>query len=108
MNLELDLLPQLERERPGQAHLDAKNPRVRRPAGIVGNQAPGGDPVEAIACLAAIEHQTLPPTINLDSPDHACPIIHVTNHACLHPVTLAVSNSFGFGGSNTCLALRAI
>jgi len=65
--------------------------------------------VECLACLAAIEHQALPPTINLDDPDPRCAdLCHVPNEARPHPVGLAVSNSFGFGGSNTCLVLRAV
>jgi 3-oxoacyl-[acyl-carrier-protein] synthase II len=64
--------------------------------------------VEAIACLAAIEHQALPPTLNLDDPDPRCRLHHVAHQARPHAVKAAVSNSFGFGGSNTCLVLRAV
>ena len=64
--------------------------------------------IEAVACLAALEHQALPPTINLDDPDPRCPLHHVANEARPHPVDVVVSNSFGFGGSNTCLVLRAV
>ena len=64
--------------------------------------------VEVIACMAALEHQTLPPTINLDDPDPRCPLFHVANQAKEHPTDVVVSNSFGFGGSNTCLILRAV
>jgi 3-oxoacyl-[acyl-carrier-protein] synthase II len=64
--------------------------------------------IEAIACMAAIENQALPPTINLDDPDPRCPLNHVANQARRHPVDVVVSNSFGFGGSNTCLVLRAV
>jgi 3-oxoacyl-[acyl-carrier-protein] synthase II len=62
--------------------------------------------VEALACLAAIDRQTIPPTINLDTPDPECDLCHVPRQARLHPVTIAMSNSFGFGGSNTTLILR--
>ncbi len=64
--------------------------------------------VEAIACIAALDHQALPPTINLDDPDPKCRLLHVANQARPHPVDVAVSNSFGFGGSNTCLVLRGV
>jgi 3-oxoacyl-[acyl-carrier-protein] synthase II len=64
--------------------------------------------VEAIACIAAIKHQAIPPTINLDDPDPRCPLRHVPNQAEPARVALTVSNSFGFGGSNTCLVLRAV
>ena len=63
--------------------------------------------VEALACLAAIDRRALPPTINLTDPDPECKLCHVPNHAREHTVRVAVSNSFGFGGSNTCLVLKA-
>jgi 3-oxoacyl-[acyl-carrier-protein] synthase II len=65
--------------------------------------------VECLACLAAIEQQALPPTINLDEPDPPCSgLCHVTREARPHAFEVAVSNSLGFGGSNTCLVLRAV
>jgi 3-oxoacyl-[acyl-carrier-protein] synthase II len=65
--------------------------------------------VEALACLIAMERGMLPPTINLDHPDPECSnLCHVPNHARAHPIRVAVSNSFGFGGSNTCLLLKAV
>jgi 3-oxoacyl-[acyl-carrier-protein] synthase II len=62
--------------------------------------------VEAIACLAALERNTIPPTINLDDPDPECELFHVAHEALSRPLDVVVSNSFGFGGSNTCLVLR--
>ncbi|OAI51802.1 hypothetical protein AYO44_04860 [Planctomycetaceae bacterium SCGC AG-212-F19] len=64
--------------------------------------------VEAVICTMAMQRQAVPPTINLDDPDPACALCHVPNEAWPHPVRIAVSNSFGFGGSNTCLVLRAV
>jgi 3-oxoacyl-[acyl-carrier-protein] synthase II len=64
--------------------------------------------VEALACVVAMERRALPPTINLDDPDPECDLCHVANQARPHDVRVAVSNSFGFGGSNTCLVLRAV
>ena len=46
-------------------------------------------------------------TINLDDPDPECALCHVAHTARERAVRVAVSNSFGFGGSNTCLVLRA-
>lgn len=63
--------------------------------------------VEALACLIAMERQALPPTINLEEPDPECQLCHVANEARPQPVRVALSNSFGFGGSNTCVVLRA-
>jgi 3-oxoacyl-[acyl-carrier-protein] synthase II len=64
--------------------------------------------VEALACLVALDHQAIPPTINLDDPDPECDLCHVPHQARLQRVRIAVSNSFGFGGSNACLVLRKV
>jgi 3-oxoacyl-[acyl-carrier-protein] synthase II len=66
--------------------------------------AAGG--VEAIVCLLAMQHDTLPPTVNLDNPDDACDldyIPHVPRKKCVHTV---LSNSFGFGGHNATLIMQ--
>ncbi len=63
--------------------------------------------VEALACLAALERQAIPPTINLHQPDANCNLCHVAHQAWEHRVKVAVSNSFGFGGSNTCAVFAA-
>src|SRR5262249_35986609 len=64
--------------------------------------------VEALACVGAIQRGAVPPTITLDAPDPDCALCHVANEARPHPVRVAVSNSFGFGGSNTCLVLEKV
>jgi 3-oxoacyl-[acyl-carrier-protein] synthase II len=64
--------------------------------------------VEALACLVAMQSGALPPTINLDDVDPECNLCHVANEARPRKVRVAVSNSFGFGGSNTCLVLKAV
>lgn len=71
-----------------------------------GHLVSGAAAFEAIACLAAIERQTIPPTINLDAPDERCPLDHVPHTARRRRVAVAASNSFGFGGANLCLVLR--
>jgi 3-oxoacyl-[acyl-carrier-protein] synthase II len=64
--------------------------------------------VEALSCLIAMERGAAPPTINLDDPDPECNLCHVPNQARPLPIRVAVSNSFGFGGSNTCLVLKRV
>jgi 3-oxoacyl-[acyl-carrier-protein] synthase II len=62
--------------------------------------------IEALACLTAIHHGVIPPTINLDQVDPECDLCHVPNVARERRVRVALSNSFGFGGHNSSLILR--
>jgi 3-oxoacyl-[acyl-carrier-protein] synthase II len=64
--------------------------------------------VEAIFCLLAIRDQVVPPTINLDNPSVTTAIDLVPHHARKRPVNIALSNSFGFGGTNASLILRRL
>ena len=66
--------------------------------------AAGG--VEAIATVLAIHHGILPPTINYETPDPECDLDYVPNHARKQDVGVALSNAFGFGGTNATLAFR--
>jgi 3-oxoacyl-[acyl-carrier-protein] synthase II len=66
--------------------------------------AAGG--VEFAACALAIQHGVIPPTINLDNPDPECDLDYVPNVAREKKVTVALSNSFGFGGHNATLIAR--
>ena len=75
---------------------------------MTGHLLSGAAAIEAVACLVALERQALPPTINLDHPDPECDLHHVPNQARAQRVRIAVSNSTGFGGSNTCLVLRQV
>jgi len=59
--------------------------------------------VEAIYTLLAIEHGVLPPTLNLDDPSEGCDIDLVPHESKARPVRVALSNSFGFGGTNASL-----
>jgi 3-oxoacyl-[acyl-carrier-protein] synthase II len=59
--------------------------------------------VEAALCIRALETGLLPPTINLDDPDPECRLDHVANKARAARVRVALSNSFGFGGTNATL-----
>ncbi|MFO0908840.1 MAG: beta-ketoacyl-[acyl-carrier-protein] synthase family protein [Isosphaeraceae bacterium] len=64
--------------------------------------------VEALACLGAMARSAIPPTINLHDPDPECDLRHVANQAIEQPVRTALSNSFGFGGSNFCVLFRQV
>jgi len=61
--------------------------------------------LEAIFCLLAMRDQTLPPTINYETPDPVCDLDYVPNVSRQATVNKAISNSFGFGGHNATLAL---
>ena len=72
-----------------------------------GHMISGAAAFEAVACLVALERQAVPPTVNLDRPDVHCRLDHVPHVFRPRQVRVAVSNSFGFGGSNLCLVFRA-
>jgi 3-oxoacyl-[acyl-carrier-protein] synthase II len=59
--------------------------------------------IESVACIQALCHGVLPPTINYDAPDPACDLDYVPNEARERPIDVALSNSFGFGGHNVAL-----
>lgn len=63
---------------------------------------------EAIFCALAIKNQVIPPTINLDNQDPECDLDYTPNVARDAKVKTAISNSFGFGGTNGSLIFRAI
>ena len=68
--------------------------------------AAGG--VEAIFTTLAVHHGVIPPTINLDNPGEGCDLDYVPNVAREKAIKVAVSNGFGFGGTNATLVMRKI
>ncbi|MCE5195222.1 MAG: beta-ketoacyl-ACP synthase II [Nitrospiraceae bacterium] len=66
--------------------------------------ASGG--VEAVICALTMRDNTVPPTINLDNQDPQCDLDYVPNKARKMEINIAMSNSFGFGGTNACLVLK--
>ena len=73
---------------------------------MTGHLLGGSGGIEAVAAVLAIEHNLVPPTINYSNPDPACDLDVVPNQAREHVVNVVLSNSFGFGGHNVCLAFR--
>ncbi len=62
--------------------------------------------LETVICALACKHGVIPPTINFSEPDPECDLNYAHNQTVERPVDLALSNSFGFGGHNACLAIR--
>jgi len=73
---------------------------------MTGHLLGGSGGIEAVAAVLAIEYNLVPPTINYQNPDPACDLDVVPNQAREHTVNVVLSNSFGFGGHNVCLAFR--
>ncbi len=66
--------------------------------------AAGG--VEAAFTVMSIYHEVIPPTINLENPDPECDLDYIPNQAREKRIRVAISNSFGFGGTNACLVFK--
>ncbi len=62
--------------------------------------------IEAIFCVKAIEENIAPPTINLENPDPKCDLNYVPNEPQKRTIKVAMTNSFGFGGTNVCLIFK--
>jgi 3-oxoacyl-[acyl-carrier-protein] synthase II len=74
--------------------------------GATGHMLGAAGSVEMIACVKAIETDTVPPTINLENQDPACDLDYVPNTARPMKVNAIVNNSFGFGGHNASVIAR--
>lgn len=75
---------------------------------MVGHLLGAAGAVEAIFSVLSIRDQVAPPTINLDNPDEGCDLNFVAHTAQTIPVEVAISNSFGFGGTNGTLLFRKV
>ncbi len=73
---------------------------------MIGHLLGAAGAVEAVATVKTIETGIIPPTINLENPDPECDLDYVPNKAVEYPVEYALSNSFGFGGTNACLLFK--
>ncbi len=73
---------------------------------MTGHLLGGSGGIEAVACVLSIKHGVVPPTINYSNPDPDCDLDYVPNNARESKLSVVLSNSFGFGGHNVCLAFR--
>ena len=86
----------------------ANNVAISSTKSMTGHLLGAAGGIEAVFSVLAIRDQILPPTINLDNPDPECDLDYVANVARNAPVTYAMSNSFGFGGTNGTLIFKKI
>jgi len=75
---------------------------------MTGHLLGGAGGLEAGITIMAIRDQIAPPTINYECPDPECDLDYVPNHARPMPIEYALSNSFGFGGTNGCLIFKKL
>ena len=84
----------------------AKKVPISSTKSMTGHLLGGAGGLEAGISVLALRDQILPPTINYEKPDPECDLDYVPNHARKAEVVYAVSNSFGFGGTNASLVFR--
>ncbi|MBN1611016.1 MAG: beta-ketoacyl-ACP synthase II [Polyangiaceae bacterium] len=89
------------------AHALEKRVWISSTKSMMGHLLGAAGAVEAAVCVQAIRTGGVPPTINLDNPDPECALDYVPHHARERRVLHAMSNSFGFGGTNASLMLSA-
>jgi 3-oxoacyl-[acyl-carrier-protein] synthase II len=75
---------------------------------MIGHLTSAAGAVEAAATILALQHGCIPPTINLEEPDPICDLDYVPNKARPAELSIAMSNSFGFGGVNAVLVFQKL
>jgi 3-oxoacyl-[acyl-carrier-protein] synthase II len=85
---------------------NARKTPVSSTKGATGHCLGAAGAIEAIFTMLAVNKNTLPPTINYEEPDPECDLDYIPNEAREAPVTVGMSNSFGFGGHNACIVVR--
>jgi 3-oxoacyl-[acyl-carrier-protein] synthase II len=86
----------------------AQNVSVSSTKGVTGHCMGAAGAIEAVFTTLAVHQQLIPPTINYKEPDPLCPLDYTPNNARRRKVRVALSNSFGFGGTNASIAIRQI
>ena len=86
----------------------AKNVALSSTKSMIGHLLGAAGAVEAIFCVLAIRDQLAPPTINLDNPEHETALKMVSGKAEPMAIDVAMSNSFGFGGTNASVIFRKV
>ena len=84
----------------------AKSVPISSTKSMTGHLLGGAGGLEAGICVLALRDQILPPTINQDTPDPECDLDYIPNTARKASVEYALSNSFGFGGTNAALIFK--
>jgi len=82
--------------------------KVSSTKSMIGHTLGAAGAIEALICLLSMRDSKIAPTINYEKPDPDCDLDYVPNKAQDHKIDVALSNSFGFGGHNVCLAFRKI
>jgi 3-oxoacyl-[acyl-carrier-protein] synthase II len=86
----------------------AKKMAVSSTKSMTGHLLGAAGAIEAMFCVQALKHQTIPPTINLTEPDPECDLDYVPNEARTAKLDHVLSNSFGFGGTNGTLIFSRV
>lgn len=84
----------------------AKSLKVSSIKSMIGHLMAAAGAVEFVATVMSVHTGLLPPTINYEEPDPECLLDYITNGAEMTNLEVAMSNSFGFGGGNSCLVIR--
>jgi 3-oxoacyl-[acyl-carrier-protein] synthase II len=87
---------------------DARKAYISSTKSMTGHMLGAAGGVELIASALAVKHGIVPPTINYKEPDPECDLNYVPNKAIKVDITMAASNSLGFGGHNACVVLKKI
>lgn len=85
---------------------DAYKAHISSVKGSIGHLLGAAGAAEAVASVLALKNGTVPPTINLDDVDPECDLNYTPNVPVEAPLTIAISDSLGFGGHNGCIAFR--